>query len=377
MACIRKRLGRYVIDCYDQNGKRYRKTLPMGTNKDQARKELREIEARIERRTFLHEKKTPFFSMVKAQWLEYKKTRCRETTWEMYGGHLKNHFADLDGKRIDRITTATVENFITAKQGEAMSLGTLRKVMVTLNEIMAFAVRHRMIDFNPVRDAERPKSTGKVDETHEMSILTPDQISAFLDAEPDEKYKTLFLVALMTGARQGEILGLKWSDIDFIKKQIHIKRTFNHERWFELKTKGSIRKIDLAPMVVRTLAEWKLKSGGQDDDLVFRSEAGTPIGCYNLTRRHFVPALKKAGLQRIRFHDLRHTYASLLLSQGENLKYVQIQMGHSSPTVTLNVYAHLMKGENQEAAVRLESSIFQATGHNLVTNEKKGLTING
>jgi integrase len=258
----------------------------------------------------------------------------------------------------------------TIKLEKKITMGTVRKVMVTLNQIMAYAVRHRFIEFNPVRDAEKPKSTGKIDETHEMQILNPEQIPKLLEAEPDEKYKTLFLVAILTGARQGEILGLQWQDVDFTKKQIHIRRTFNHEKWFEPKTKGSIRKIDLSPMVVKALAEWKLKSGGKDNGIVFPSEAGTPIGCYNLVRRHFVPALQKAGLQKIRFHDLRHTYASLLLSQGESIKYVQVQMGHSSPTVTLNVYAHLMKDENQEAAVRLENSIFQATGHNMVTKEK-------
>lgn len=396
MACITKRNGRYVMDCYDQNGKRYRKTLPLGTSKEQARKELREIETKIERRTFLHEKKTPLFSEVKADWIIYKKTRCRETTWGMYAGHLENYFSDLDVKRIDRITVATIEKFIsnlqdtgktvtrrkkiekgkpetvkkTIKLEKKIAMSTVRKVMVTLNQIMAYAVRHRFIEFNPVRDAEKPKSTGKIDETHEMQILNPEQIPKLLEAEPDEKYKTLFLVAIMTGARQGEVLGLQWQDVDFSKKQIHIRRTFNHEKWFEPKTKGSIRKIDLSPMVVRALAEWKLKSGGKDSDIIFPSEAGTPIGCYNLVRRHFVPALQKAGLQKIRFHDLRHTYASLLLAQGESIKYVQVQMGHSSPTVTLNVYAHLMKDENQEAAVRLENSIFQATGHNLVTKEK-------
>lgn len=377
MACITKRRGRYVIDCYDQNGKRYRKTLPMGTNKDQARKELREIEVKIERRTFLHEKKTPLFSEVKSQWLEYKKTRCRVTTWEMYEGHLENHFADLDGKRIDRITTAIVEAFITAKQERGVSLGTMKKIVGTLNQIMAYAVRHRMIDFNPAREAERPKATGKLDVTHEMKILKPAHVRIFLDAEPDEKYNTLFLVAVMTGARQGEILGLKWSDVDFQKKQLRIRRTFNHGRWFEPKTKGSIREIDLAPLVVKSLAEWKLKSGGKDDGLIFHSGEGKPIGHYDLVTRHFEKALKTAGLQRIRFHDLRHTYASLLLAQGESVKYIQVQMGHSTPTVTLNVYAHLMKSENQEAAVRLENAIFQATGHNLVTKEEKGQAVNG
>jgi integrase len=371
MACITKRRGRYVIDCYDQNGKRYRKTMPEGTTKQRAREILRDIEIKIERRTFAHEKKTPLFSEVKEQWLNYKKRQA--------GRPQKNHFADLEAKKIDRITTATVEAFITAKQAEEISLGTLRKIMVTLNQIMAHAVRHRLIDFNPVRDAERPKATGKVGEVHEMKILSPDQIRALIEAEPDQKYKTLYLTAIMTGARQGELLGLKWADVDFDKKQIQIRRTFNHGRYFEPKTKGSIRKIDMAPLLTKELASWKLASGGREEKLVFPSESedGTPLICHNMKDRHFFPALKAAGIEAIRFHDLRHTYASLMLAQGENVKYIQTQLGHSSPTVTLNVYSHLLKETNQEAVCRLENAIFQTTGHNLVTNEEKGLTVNG
>ena len=377
MACITKRRGRYVIDCYDQHGKRYRKTMKAGITKEAARKELHEIESKIERRTFLHDKKTPLFSEVASQWLEYKKTRCRETTWEMYQGHLKNHFSELDTRKINFITTANIEKFITARQGEKMALASLRKILVTLNQVMKYAVRNRLIDYNPVIDAERPKATGKIDEASEISILTPEQIRALLEAEPDQKYKTLFLTAIMTGARQGELLGLKWSDINFSSKQIHVKRTFNHNRFFEPKTRQSIRNIDLAPMLVKELAAWKLISASKEESLVFQSETGTPIACVNMVRRHYAPALKKAGIPHIKFHALRHTYASLLIDQKESIKYIQNQLGHSTPNVTLSVYAHLMKGENQEAACRLENAIFEGTGHNLVTNKKKGLTING
>jgi integrase len=105
----------------------------------------------------------------------------------------------------------------------------------------------------------------------------------------------------------------------------------------------------------------------------------------NMVNRHFLPALLKAGIARklengkiegkIRFHDLRHTYASLLIEQGENIKYIQTQLGHSSPTVTLNVYAHLMNPTNQEAVCRLESAVFKKrTGHKMVTNNKKEVT---
>jgi len=181
----------------------------------------------------------------------------------------------------------------------------------------------------------------------------------------------------MTGARQGEILGLKWSDVDFSKKQISINRTFNMGRFFTPQKKGSARQIDLSPMAAKALAEWKLKSSSKDDDLVFSNEAGGPMNYGNMVQRHYRKDLKYTGIPQIRFHDLRHTYASLLLSQGENIKYIQTQLDHSSPTVTLNVYSHLMKKENKGAICRLENAIFQTTGHNLVTKEEKGLTING
>lgn len=370
MACITKRRGRYVIDCYDQNGKRYRKSLPAGATKQKAREVLRDIEEKVSRRIFVHEKKVLTFAQVGQAWLKHKKPNIRITTWEMYSSHLKHHFNELDNTKINMINTATVEKWIAKRQEEATSLGLLRKLIVTFNQVMAYAVRHSIITSNPVRDAERPRR--KIDDTinGNVAVLDPEQIRALLDTVKSQKYRTLFLTAVMTGARQGEILGLKWQDVDFEKKQIHIRRTFNHGQYFTPKTKGSIRSIDLAPSMILELIKWKLASGGHEDMNVFTGESGAPIIEQNLVKRYFKPALKKAELPDIRFHDLRHTYASLLIEQGENIKYIQSQLGHSSPTVTLNVYSHLMKSENQEAACRLENAIFQTTGHNLVTKKE-------
>jgi integrase len=377
MACITKRGGRYVLDFYDQDGKRNRLTLPGGTTKESARRALRGIEEKVENRTFIIDKQVKLFRVVAKEWIEYKKTRIRITSWKVCNGHLQNHFTEMNEKRIDRISTATVESFITAKQASGVSLPMIKKLMVTLGQVMGYAVRHKMVTYNPVRDAERPRATGTPGENHEMKILEPDQIKALIEAEPDQKYRTLYLTAIMTGARQGEVLGLQWGDVDFERKQIHIRRTYNHAQWFEPKTKTSIRKIDMAPILVRELAALKLASGGRGEDLVFPSEEGTPMLRHNITCRHFFPALKAAGITAIRWHDLRHTFASLLLAQGENVKYIQTQLGHSSPTVTLNVYSHLLKETNQEAACRLENTIFQATGHKMVTKEKKGAGVNG
>jgi len=377
MACITKRRDRWVIDAYDQHGKRYRKTLPEGTTKGKAREILREVEEKIERRTFAHEKKIPTFGEIAGRWLDYRKSNLRETTWEMYAYLLKCHFKEIEKTRIDMVTIATVEKFISIRQKENMNLSTLRKILVTFNQIMAYAVRHRHIDFNPVRDAEKPRNQGGEVVKETIKVLNPEEIKAFLGQVTSQKHYTLFLTAIMTGARQGELLGLKWDDVDFNRKQLHIRRTFNHGRFFAPKTKGSNRKIDLAPVVVKELAKWKLASGTNELDLIFPSDAGTPMDCMNLVHYQFHPALKRAGCPRIRFHDLRHTTASLLLDQGENIKYISSQLGHANPTTTLNIYAHLMKTENQAAVCRLENTIFEGTGHNLVTNEKKELTVNG
>jgi integrase len=109
------------------------------------------------------------------------------------------------------------------------------------------------------------------------------------------------------------------------------------------------------------LKKWRLACLPNEMNLVFPNGSGKPLNHNNLVNRYFHPALKKAGLPKIRFHDLRHTYASLLIEQGENIKYVQSQLGHSSPSVTLNIYAHLFKEIDTHSAERLERSVFGIT----------------
>lgn len=373
-------------------------------------------------------------------WIDYKKTSLRATTWEVYQGHVRNHFSAFNDLKINRITTARVEEFITERQLEGMHILTLRKVLVTLGQIFSYAVRHRYMDHNPLRDAERPRDPG---ETRKDSIiLQPEQIQALLENTPSLKYRTLFLLAVTSGARQGELLGLKWSDLDMINGQIYIKGTFNKARFFTTKTRTSNRWIDIGPATLSALKKWKLACPSSELDLMLPNEEGQPINYSNMISRHFRLALRavaarpmKPGgtvkdlgggivglpcpaygfrhgetvvmrgtrnyngersvlaessqdqicieapyssgkmkvsalaiekrnveahqaLSRIRFHDLRHTFASLLLSQGENVKYIQTQLGHSSPMVTLNVYAHLTEKRNAEAASRLEGAIF-------------------
>jgi integrase len=368
MACIRKRRGRWVIDFYDQHGKRRWKTLKQGTTKKKANEELRGIEEQVGKGTFLPLREVHLFKEVAKEWIEAKRPNLRANTWDTYEGIVRNHFKSFDDLKTQNITTATVEKYIRAKQEEGCHIDTLRKTLVVLGQVFNYAVRHRYIDHNPLREAERPRNRGHEgeNEQREMKVLTPVQVKAFLDQVKEQKYKMLFTLAAFTGMRQGELLGLKWEDIDWENKQVHVRRTFNNGRFFETKTIGSNRKIDLAPTVVTDLKKWKLAAGKNGLRLIFTNEAGNPIDHHNFVNRHFLTALKAANLPKVRFHDIRHTYASILIEQGENLKYIQSQLGHSSPTVTLNVYAHLMKPTNQEAACRLENAILGADGSKMV-----------
>lgn len=366
MAKVAKRRNRYVLDYYDLEGKRVRETLPAGTTKKQAKEKLREIEDQLAKGNYIPEKKIPLFKHVAKEWLEYKKLNLRASTYSVYEGHVENHFSDFNDFRVRQISTAKVEKFIADRQKEGMNISTLRKILVSLNQIMAYAVRHRYLEYNPVREAERPRGQGN-EKQAKIRVLSPSEINSFLEAVQDQKYKTLFKLAIMSGARQGELLGLKWSDVDWKNNQIHIRRTFNNQQWFDVKTTTSNRRIDLGPSMMADLRKWKLASKPNKQDLIFPNEAGEPLNHNNVTARYFFPALTAAEIEKIRFHDLRHTYASLLIEQGENIKYIQTQLGHSSPTVTLNVYAHLMKPVNQESAIRFENAVLKPTGHKMVT----------
>lgn len=368
MACVTKRRGRYVMDYYDNQGKRIRETLPEGTTLKAAKQRMREIEDRLEKGNYIPRKQIPLFKDVAKAWLYQKQPNLRQSTWGVYDGHIRNHFNELDEIRIDRISIFIIEKFIRDRQEDEMHILTLRKILVSLNQIMAYAVRHGYITSNPVRDAERPKSQGKEEEDR-INVLTPMEINAFIKAVENQKYKVLFKMAIMTGARQGELLGLKWDDIDWAKSQVHIQRTYNNQKMYDVKTKTSKRRIDIGPSMMEDLNKWRKVCPASKLGLIFPNKAGQPINHNNMTSRHFFPALKKAGISKIRFHDLRHTKVSLMIAHGENLKYIQTQMGHSSPMVTLNVYAHLMEKVNQEAATRFENAIFNSTGHKMVTGE--------
>lgn len=366
MACITTKHGRRVIDFYDQHGKRRLKTLDEGITKTEARRQLREIEREVDRGTYLPKSGIPAFGKVADDWLEYKAANVRASTLQQYRGHVENHLSPFFGKaKINRINFTSIEEFSTDRRKEGITPATLKKLLVTLGQIMSYAVRKGFRESNPVREIEKPKSPrGK-----KVEFLRPKEIRALIEQAGSEQLKALLSLAVMSGMRQGEILGLKWTDVDWFNCQVHVRRTFNHGQFQEPKSQTSRRSIDLGPTVVKTLKGWKIACPPSGLDLVFPGPSGKPIEATHLIKYEYNPALRRAGLRTIRFHDLRHTYASLLIERGEHPKYIQNQMGHSSINITMDVYGHLMRTVNQGAAKGLDEAVFGESGDILETTE--------
>jgi len=185
-----------------------------------------------------------------------------------------------------------------------------------------------------------------------------------------DRLEALYVLTLNTGMRQGELLALKWDDVDLERGVLRVRRTLTHaDKAFVLgepKTKNSRRTIRLTPRAVdalrvhlsRQLEEIEeMGSLYQPGGLIFATESGTIINPSNLRNRSFKPLLKRAGLPPIRFHDLRHTCATLLLGRDVNAKVVSEMLGHSSISITLDIYSHLLPDMQEKAAKALEEAL--------------------
>ncbi|RKX23600.1 MAG: hypothetical protein DRP47_12575, partial [Candidatus Zixiibacteriota bacterium] len=150
--------------------------------------------------------------------------------------------------------------------------------------------------------------------------------------------------------------------------QISIRRSIYKGEFVNPKSKNAIRRIVISPILRQALEQHRLIGRKSEFDLIFPNEIGLPLNPENLIKREFHSALDRAGLRRIRFHDLRHSYASILISQGENIKFIQSQLGHSSAKTTLDRYGHLMLNLENDAARRLDKTVFGSFVRRLLEN---------
>lgn len=293
-------------------------------------------------------------------WLE-SQSHLRPRTREWYGIALRVHLKPRLGcVRLADVNEEDVLRLIAEMRAAGKAAWTIRGVLTPLGRILSTATRRGLIASNPVAKLERGERP-KI-ESREMRVLDTDGIARMLEASP-KRYRALLATAVFTGLRQGELLGLQWADVDLEAGVLHVrKQADRHGNRVEPKTQQAVRDVGLMPALVQTLRAHKERAFAhrlaKPTDYVFASETGTPLHYRNVVRRGLDKAAEEAGLvssaqerkraktegrdvESLRFHDLRHTFASLLIAQGLNVTFVSRTLGHSSPNVTLNVYAHL------------------------------------
>jgi integrase len=203
----------------------------------------------------------------------------------------------------------------------------------------------------------------------EIRPLDAEQAKRILEASRGNRLEALYVLAVTAGLRIGELLGLKWEDIDLGAGSLHVRRTRSQAKTgptFTAPKNGKGRSIRLTRRAVEVLKAHKvaqnaerLKAGSlwQDNSLVFCTHAGKPLDFRNVATASFKPLLKKAGLPNIRFHDLRHTCATLLLSRGHHPKLVQELLGHATVAMTLDRYSHVLPGMGDQTAAAMEAAL--------------------
>ncbi len=316
-------------------------------------------------------------SLTVGEWLDRWLKDCLEplvdagklthSTFVRYKGITNNHLKPTLGHRkLKTLTRAEVRRLYREK-GEALSARSVDYIHVTLQKALSQAVRDDLLPRN-VAEGERPRGSR---DRKEVRALFPAQVRALLSAAEDLRNEALYVVAVHTGLRQGQLLGLKWTDVDLEGRRLSVRRALkvtDHGLDFGApKNKASRRSVPLSKTALTTLRahrtrqnEERLRLGDlwQEHDLVFPNRVGKALDHNNLYHREFKALLKKAGLedQGFTFHSLRHTFASALCNRREHPKVVQSLLGHSSITQTMDTYSHLMEGIGGDAVSSLDEA---------------------
>lgn len=295
-------------------------------------------------------------------WLTtYAEVHCKPTTAKGYRQLLTLHVYPLIGdRRLDQVARAEIKHLIGVLLGKKLKKSSVHNILTPLKEAYHHAIDDGLVANNPVVRTGRFTRTDE-DRRATIQPLTRTEVGVLLEAAEvyAKSVAALLLCAVRTGLRQGELIGLQWGDVDVHGGFIEVRRAIVRGQLTTTKTR-KIRRVDLTPQLSDRLQQLNdtrtldaAMSGKPVPDWVFLS----PLGCRwderNL-RRAFYTVLEQAQLRRVRFHDLRHTYASLLIQTTAPAKYIQEQLGHASIQVTMDVYGHLYGGEYRHFVSRLD-----------------------
>lgn len=296
-------------------------------------------------------------------WLEEsKKDNLAPRTLANYRTYVRLHIAPVLGHvKLANLTPAHVQRFYRERLDSGLSPATVRYIHAILRGALKQAVRWRLVPYNVAEAAELPRLV-----RHEGKTLSIEEAKRFLEAARGNRLEALYVLAVTCGLRQGELLGLGWEDVNlergtvFVWRQLQRMRDGSGLAFLPLKNPKSRREVALGPRAVEALkkhrarqAEEKLVLGGDYDDrgLVFATAKGTPLEASNVVNRSFKPLLERAGLPRIKFHELRHTCGSIMAGVGVRPVDAQNRLGHADVYMTLNAYTHPLPDAQLEAAL--------------------------
>jgi integrase len=289
----------------------------------------------------------------------------KPSTQASYASMLSHQLIPAFGDRpLTALGVEDINAWLGAREG-TLRPKTLRNYLTLLHKLFGDAQEEGYLAVNRLagsRAIRRPRALREDDE-HEIEILTPAEVHRLLDALAPE-HGPLFLTAVSTGVRLGELRGLQWGDVDDAGGRVWVRRTIYRGQCYLPKSKRSRRAIDVGEQLLAVFSRWRREHHGDappaPDAFVFPSASGGPLDPDNLRNRVWAPALAAAKLRHVRIHSLRHTYASMLIAQGENVKYISSQLGHASVKITLDRYGHLFPDEKRSSAARLEQQLASA-----------------
>ena len=290
----------------------------------------------------------------------------RRSTYDRDTNLVDNHIKPtLGGLKLKTLNSAHVQSFYRGRLDAGLSGSTVHKLHDILRRGLAQAVKWHLVPRNVADVVKPPRPAPK-----EMVALSTDETRKLLEAASGDRLEALYILAIHTGMRQGEMLALRWQDVDMENAVVSVRRTLTRSggkvTFGEPKTKKSRRSIRLTPQGVgglrshleRQLRDMEILGDHyRDQGLVFTTGTGAPVNPSNLRQRSFAPLLQRAGLPHMRFHDLRHTCATLLLSRGVNPKFVQELLGHATVAITLDTYSHVLPSMGDATAKAMEEAL--------------------
>jgi integrase len=273
----------------------------------------------------------------------------RPITHAGYAGLVKKHVVpELGRVKLEKLSPAHLQGLYRSKLDAGLSARTVQYIHSVLHRALKQALRWNLVPRNAAEAVDPPRVRKR-----EIRPLPPPEARKLLEAARGDRLEALYVIAVHCGLRQAELLGLKWGDVDLEAGTLQVRRTLSMGAFTAPKTAKSRRGVKLTADAVEALKRHSARQADEmtrvgdryeDQGLIFASEVGTPLNRHNLVARSFKPLLKRAGLPPIRFHDLRHTCATLLFSKGLHPKLVQELLGHATIAITLDTYSHVLPG---------------------------------